>query len=174
MLVRDASDDDVTATLEIYNRLVAETTVIWQDEPETPAGRQAWARARRARGFPVLVAVGAETGTVVGLGSYADFRDSVSKPGYRFTVEHTIHVREGWRDRGIGPLLLDALIERARAAGIHVMVAGVDGANKGSIRFHERHGFVETARMPEVGWKFGRWLDLVLLQRFIDEPGAPR
>jgi L-amino acid N-acyltransferase YncA len=174
MRVRDATDDDLEATLVIYNQLVAETMVTWQDEPETLDERRAWVAARRARGFPVLVAVDEGSGTVAGIGAYGDFRDSISKSGYRFTVEHSIHVREGWRSRGVGPLLLDALVERARAAGVHVMVAGIDGANEGSIRFHERHGFVETARMPEVGYKFGRWLDLVLLQRFIDPPGAPR
>ena len=166
--VRDATDDDLPATLAIYDQLVDETTVTWAWERETPADRQAVWDERRRRGFPVLVAVDEGTGEVVGYGTYSDFRDSLSKPGYRFTAEHTIHVRQDRTGEGIGPVLLDALIERARAAGIHIMVAGVDGENEGSIRFHERHGFVETARMPEIGFKFGRWLDLVLLQRTID------
>jgi L-amino acid N-acyltransferase YncA len=167
--VRDATDDDVPAMLAITNQVIADTTVNWALEPVTLDERLAWVAARRARGFPVLVAVEDagedDTGEVVGYASYADFRDSVSKPGYRFTVEHTILVRHDRTGGGIGPVLLDALVERARSAGVHTMVAGVDGENEGSIRFHERHGFVVTARMPEIGFKFGRWLDLVMLQR---------
>jgi phosphinothricin acetyltransferase len=172
--VRDATDDDVPAVVGIVNQLVADTTVLWTDDPDTVDARRALIGARRARGFPTLVATDDATGEVVGHATYADFRDSISKPGYRWTVEHTIHVREDRTGDGVGPLLLGALLDRARAAGVHVMVAGIDGANEGSIRFHERHGFVVTARMPEIGHKFGRWLDLVLMQRYVDGPGAPR
>jgi L-amino acid N-acyltransferase YncA len=166
--IRDATDADLPATLAIYNHLVAETTVSWGYEPETREERQAWWDERRRRGFPLLVGVDDRTTEVVAFATYGDFRDSVSKPGYRFTAELSIHVHRDHTGRGIGPLLLDALTARARAAGIHVLVAGVDGANEGSIRFHERHGFVVTARMPEIGFKFGRRLELVLLQRTID------
>jgi phosphinothricin acetyltransferase len=81
-------------------------------------------------------------------------------------------VREDCWARGIGRSLVDALVDRARREGKHVMVAGIDGENVGSIRFHERLGFFEVARMPELGEKFGRRLDLVLMQRMLDE-GAP-
>jgi phosphinothricin acetyltransferase len=170
--VRDATDEDLPATLAIYNQLVADTTVIWSDRAETLEERRAWVAARRARGFPVLVAVDRRTSDVVGIGTYGDFRDSQSKPGYQFTVEHSIHVRHDRTGRGIGALLLDALTERARAACVHVMIAGADAGNEGAIRFHQRHGFIEIARFREVGRKFGRWLDLVLLQRIIADPGA--
>src|SRR4029079_15022920 len=102
-----------------------------------------------------------------------DFRDSVRWPGYAPTVEHSIHVREDCWGRGIGRSLIDALVAHARAEGKHVMVAGIDSENVGSIRFHERCGFVEVARMPGIGFKFGRWLTLVLLQRrLVDCPGS--
>jgi L-amino acid N-acyltransferase YncA len=172
--VRDAADDDVPAIVAIVNQLVAETTVLWTDDDDTTRARRALIEARRARGFPTLVAVDDATGEVVGHATYADFRDSIAKPGYRWTVEHTIHVRQDRTGAGIGPVLLAALIERAGAAGIHVMVAGIDGENEGSVRFHERHGFVVTARMPQVGRKFGRWLDLVLMQRYLDGADARR
>ena len=81
------------------------------------------------------------------------------------TVEHTVHVREDQWGSGVGRTLVDALLERARAAGKRVIVAAVDGDNDGSIRFHERLGFVQVARLPGVGFKHDRWLDLVLLQR---------
>jgi L-amino acid N-acyltransferase YncA len=84
---------------------------------------------------------------------------------YRFTVEHTLHVRADARGRGIGSQLLRALIDRASALGKHVMIAGVDADNAASIRLHERLGFTRAARLCEVGYKFDRWLDLVFLQR---------
>lgn len=170
--VRDATDEDLRATLAIYNQLIAETTVIWSDRAETLEERRAWVAARRERGFPVLVAVDRPTGDVIGIGTYGDFRDSQSKPGYRFTVEHSIHVRQDRTGCGIGALLLDALIRRAAAAGVHVMIAGADAGNEGAIRFHQRHGFVEVARFRQVGRKFGRWLDLVFLQRIIGDLGT--
>ena len=110
----------------------------------------------------------ADDGELLGFASYAGFRDSMKWPGYRFSVEHTIHVREATWGRGVGRALMEALMARARAAGLHVMVGALDGANEASLRFHERLGFVEVARMPEVGWKFDHWLDLVLVQRILD------
>ena len=103
-----------------------------------------------------------------GWATYGDFRDSERWPGYRFTVEHSIHVREESWGRGIGRALINALVERARREGKHVMVAGIDSENTGSIRFHERRGFWEVGRLPEIGEKFGRRLDLVLMQRMLD------
>ena len=104
---------------------------------------------------------------VLGMASYGDFRDSIHWPGYRFTVEHSIHVRSDRRHDGLGRMLMEELLTRAARNGIHVMVAGIDADNGDSIRFHERLGFVEVARMPETGHKFGRWLDLVLMQRIL-------
>jgi len=91
-------------------------------------------------------------------------------PGYRFTVEHSVHVRQDRWGRGIGRMLVEALVDRARLEEKHVMVAGIDASNVRSIRFHERLGFFEVARMPEIGEKFGRRLDLVLVQRLLDRP----
>ena len=163
LVIRDAVDDDLPAMVAIYNQLVRDTTVVWTEDEQTIDERRAHTAALRARGFAVLVAD--IDGVVAGVASYGDFRDSISKPGYRFTAEHSIHLAEGHRGQGIGPVLLDGLLDRARAQGIHTMVAGADGDNEGSIRFHERHGFEVTARMAGLGFKFGRWLDLVLLQR---------
>ena len=99
---------------------------------------------------------------VIAFGSFGDFR---AWPGYRFTVEHTLHVRADSRGRGIGTQLLRALMERASTLGKRVMIAGVDADNAASIRLHERLGFTRAGRLPEVGYKFERWLDLVFLQR---------
>jgi len=165
--IRPATDADLPAVLAITNELIPTTTVAWTEDLQTLDQRRAWFAQRTARGFPVLVAVD-DGGEVVGIASYGDFRDSLALPGYRFTVEHSVHVRADQRRTGVGRALMLALIDRAAEAGIHVMVGGIDGANLDSIAFHERLGFVEVARMPQTGWKFGRWLDLVLMQLTIN------
>lgn len=169
--IRDAVPADVPAITALQNALIPTTTVEWTDALHTDDERLAWLSDHESRGFPVLVAEVA--GAVVGCAAYGDFSDSITRPGYRFVVEHTIHVRDDHWGGGIGRQLMHALIERARAAGIHVMVGAVDGANEASIRFHERLGFTEVARMPQVGAKHGRWLDLVLLQIVLDDRSAP-
>jgi L-amino acid N-acyltransferase YncA len=165
--VRDATVADLPATLDIYNELIDSTTVAWTERQQTRAEREAWFDDQRRRGFPTLVAVDGDD--VVGVTAFGDFRDSSHWPGYRFTAELSIHVRGDRCGDGIGSRLMDELLVRARALGIHVLVAGIDAENLGSIRFHKRFGFVEVARMPETGFKFGRWLDLVLMQRIIEE-----
>lgn len=163
--VRNCELADGPASLAIFNELIPTTTVAWCDEPFTMEMRGVWFERQQERGYPVLVAEAA--GEIVGVASYGDFRNTPQFEGYRFTVEHSIHVRGDQRGNGVGRVLLDALIDRARAANVHVMVGGIDGDNQDSIRFHERMGFVEVARMPETGFKFGRWLDLVLMQRIL-------
>jgi phosphinothricin acetyltransferase len=120
-------------------------------------------RARQHAGYPILVAMNAEK--VVGFASFCDFRPF---PGYRHTVENSIYVDERHHRLGIGRNLMVALIERARAMRKHAMVAGIEAANTGSIALHASLGFVEVGRLPEVGCKFGRWLDLVLMQKRLD------
>jgi phosphinothricin acetyltransferase len=171
VLIRDATEADVPAINDLANALIRNSTVAWTETLDTLAERVAWFRRQQDAGNPVLVAD--LDGEVVGYATYDDFRDSHKWPGYRFTVEHTIHVREDQWGRDMGRGLLEALIEHGRLSGKHVIVAAIDSANVASIRFHERLGFVEVARMPETGHKFGSWLELVLLQRIID-PGGRR
>lgn len=190
MIVRDATDADVAAIVDIYNQVVATTSAIWRDTPVTVEDRADWLQVRRTAGYPVLVAVeqrnqarrdqadgGSDRGPaapfatesggkVVGFGSFGPFRPF---PGYHLTVEHSIHVADGHRGSGIGHALMDALLLRAEAGGKAVMVAGIDGDNLGSIRFHERFGFVQTGRMPGVGRRLGQPLDLVLMQRSLGD-----
>ena len=160
MEIREATGQDLTEMLAIYNAVVATSTAIYRDEPMTSAEYEQWWGARVAQGYPVLVAVANDA--VVGFATFGDFR---AWPGYRFTVEHSVHVRADRRGGGIGSRLVRALVERATQLGKHVMIAGVDADNAASIRFHERLGFEAGAHLREVGFKFGRWLDLVLMQR---------
>jgi phosphinothricin acetyltransferase len=163
MLVRDAEDRDLPQIVEIANALLSTTSIEWTDTPHTLADRRHWLDQHRRAGEPVLVA---DSGSeLVGFANYGDFRDARKWPGYRFTVEHSVHVRQHCWRAGVGRLLLEALMQRAAAAGKHVMVGAIDADNLASIDFHRRLGFVEVGRMPELGWKHERWLSLVLMQR---------
>lgn len=169
MTVRPATERDIPAITAIYNEVVANSNAVWTEKPDTQAERLAWMIARRAMGYPVLVAsAGSE---VVGYGALGDFR---AWPGYRYSVEHSVHIHAGHRGRGLGRVIVDELVSAATALGKHALIAGIDGGNAASIRLHQRTGFVEVARMPEIGRKFGRWLDLVFMQRVLDSHGAAR
>jgi L-amino acid N-acyltransferase len=163
MEIRDATEADVTAILVIYNDVIATSTAIYRETPATLDDRHSWWQSRVAQGYPVLVAI--DEARVVGFASFGDFR---AWPCYRFTVEHSVHVRADRRGQGVGELLMRALIPRATALGKHVLIAGVDAENSASLRFHERLGFERVAYFKQVGFKFDRWLDLVFLQRFLN------
>lgn len=166
--LRDAEAADLPTITEIHNHAVVHTTAIWNEDAVDVDDRAAWLADRTGRGYPVIVAVD-DTG-VVGYASYAQWRPH---SGYRLTVEHSVYVRGDQRGRGIGTTLMTALIARARADGLHVMIGGIESGNTASIVLHERLGFVEVGRMPQVGAKFGRWLDLSMLQLVLDDRPAP-
>ena len=168
--VRDATADDVPAMMAIYNEIVANSTAIYSFNPSSVDERREWFRVRTGGGWPVLAALRGEE--LVGYASFSEFRGAW--PGYLHSVEHSVYVRADCRHQGIGRALLQALLPVAAKMGKHVMIGGIDAANQGSLRLHERLGFERVAHFREVGRKFDRWLDLVFVQRFIDAPGAPR
>jgi L-amino acid N-acyltransferase len=170
-IVRAATDGDLPAILAIYNEVIATSTAVYALEPAALDERREWFSSRCAMGFPVVVAVDPPE-DVLGFASFGEWRGAW--PGYRYTVEHSVHVRHDVRGRGVGRALVEALFPRALALGKHVMIGGIDAANDASIRFHERLGFERVAHFREVGHKFGRWLDLVFMQRFLDPQGAWR
>ena len=158
--MRDATEADLGGLLAIYNDVIANSTAVFSNHLVTVEERRTWWQARTAQGYPVVIAHD-ERG-VAGFGTFGDFR---APAGYRFTVEHTLHVRADARGRGIGTQLLRELIRRASALGKHVMIAGVDADNAASLHLHERLGFTVAGCLRQVGYKFDRWLDLVFLQR---------
>jgi len=160
--VRPATESDLPAVTSIYNEVIASSTAVYSDRPVDVADRHAWWAARVAQGYPVLV--DDTDGGVIGFSTFGDFR---AWPGYRFSVEHTVHVAAGQRGGGVGRALVEALFPIAASLGKHVMLAGVDAENAASIRFHQRLGFEQTGRLRQVGFKFNRYLDLVFLQRFL-------
>jgi L-amino acid N-acyltransferase len=170
MPIRAAGSGDLPQILAIYNEVIATSTAVYSIEPVALAERAEWFEQRRRRGFPVLVAADGES--VLGFSSFGEFRGAWA--GYRYSVEHSVHVRADARGRGIGRDLVAALFPLAAALGKHVMIGAVDAANDGSLRFHEKLGFERVGHFREVGRKFDRWLDLVFVQRFLDPPGSGR
>ena len=164
-IIRNATPDDVVAITETYNQYIATRSIEWTENPHTVEERRMWLETKLQAGWPVIVAQ--VDGSVIGVGTYGDFRDSATREGYRFTVEHSVHVAEAAQGHGAGRALVLALIDRARADGLHAMIGAIDGENPDSVAFHEQLGFVEVGRLPEIGTKFGRWLDLVLVQKLL-------
>ena len=170
MLIRDALETDLPALRDIFNDAVLNTTAIWMDNVVDLANRQAWFAARAQQGYPILVAENAD-GEVVGYASFGDWRPF---DGFCHTVEHSVYIRADQRGKGLGPQLLTALIERAKACDKHVMVAAIESSNAASIGLHQRLCFAITGQMPQVGRKFGRWLDLTFMQLILTpERSAP-
>lgn len=166
-VIRNATTADLPAITRIYNAAVA-TTAIWNDVVVDEANRQEWLAARVEAGYPVLVAE--VDGGAVGYATYAQWR---AFDGYLHSVEHSVYVAESQRGSGVGTVLLTALIDTAREQGKHAMIAAIESGNTGSIRLHERLGFVLVGQMPQVGTKFGRWLDLTMLQLTLDARPTP-
>jgi len=162
MHIRDADETDIAGILVIYNEVIAHSTAVYAEEPVTLADRLAWFAGRRLQAYPVLVAADA-TG-IVGFASFGDFR---AWPCYRHSVEHSIHIRADKRGQGLGRSLLERLIPRAADMGKHVLIAGIDADNEPSLRLHRALGFERVAHFREVGRKFGRWLDLVFMQKIL-------
>jgi phosphinothricin acetyltransferase len=159
-LIRDALETDLPQILAIHNAAIAETTAIWDTEPVGLDERLAWWRGRVAGGFPVLVAE--IDGVVAGYASYGQWRP---KSGYRFSVENSVYVADGFHRRGVATALLTELLARARRAGtVHAVIAAIESSNTTSITLHEKFGFRTVGVLPEVGHKFGRWMDLTLMQ----------
>jgi L-amino acid N-acyltransferase YncA len=161
--IRPAGPGDLPAILAIYNEAVETTTAIWNWTKVDLANRRAWFEARTSQGYPILIAEGEER-RVVGYASFGDWRPF---EGYLHTVEHSVYVAAGARGKGLGAALLAALVEEARRLGKHVMLGGIEAGNEASHALHRKLGFVETARMPEVGRKFDRWLELVFMQKML-------
>lgn len=168
MKIRHAHAEDCEAIAGIYNYAVLHTAAIWNDSTVDTENRLAWFYQRGNAGYPVLVAE--EQGIVIGYASFGDWRVF---DGFRHTVEHSVYVHPDHHGKGIGKLLMLELIDRARACQKHVMVAGIEAHNEASIALHHKLGFTISAKMPQVGTKFGRWLDLIFMQLQLDDRITP-
>ena len=166
MDVRRARLDDAEALRAIYNLEVTTSTVTFDLVPRSEAQQRAWL-AERGGAHAVVVAEGA--GEVLGFGSLSPYRD---RPAYTTTVEDSVYVRRDVQGTGVGRALLAGLLEVATASGFHTVIARVVGGHEASLALHRNHGFELVGTEREVGRKFGRWLDVVVLQRLLD-PTSP-
>lgn len=167
-IIRKAIREDVPQMLYIYNDVIVNTTAVYSYQPHTLEMRYSWFDERMKLGFPVYVAE--EKGNITGFSSYGQFR---VWPAYKYTVENSVYVHQQHRGKGIAKLLLKVLIDDARQKNYHAMIAGVDSGNEVSIKLHEAFGFVEVAHFKQVGFKFGRWLDLKFFELIFDTPANP-
>lgn len=167
--VRLAAESDLPELLEIYNEIIVNTTAVYDYKPHTAAMRRQWWDTKKEQGFPVFVAE--EAGKVIGFSSIGPFR---AWAAYKYSVENSVYVAAQARGRGVGKLLIPPLIEAAGKLEMHTILAGIDASNEASIRLHEAFGFIEVAHFKQVGYKFGRWLDLKFLQLVLDTPATPQ
>lgn len=156
-MIRSAAPGDADAIAAIWNHVIRDTTQTFTTAEKCPVALAAEIIAQ-----PCFVAEVA--GKVAGFVLYGQFRGG---PGYARTMEHSIHVAQGARGAGLGRALMERAEAQARTAGIHSMIAGVAGENTGGAGFHAALGYIQIARLPQVGWKFGRWHDLVLMQKML-------
>ncbi|MGB3316595.1 MAG: N-acetyltransferase family protein [Albidovulum sp.] len=158
-MVRPFAAQDSDAVLAIWNPIIRDTTVTFSSEERTPDTLAAMIAERRAAGREFIVA---EDGGLLGFASYSQFRGG---NGYLHAMEHTIILAPKARGKGAGRALMTAIEDHARAGGAHTLFAGVSGENAEGVAFHGKMGFQTIATIPEVGRKFGRWLDLVLMMK---------
>ena len=164
--VRPAVREDCPAILAIYNEAVLTTTASYDYEPRTLEHRVQWFEAHERDGYPMFVAEDFQ-GLVVGWSALNKYHDRI---GYRFTTENSIYIAEAHRGRGLGKKLLEPLIDAARAKGLRAIIACIDAANDVSVRLHARYGFETVGHFKQVGFKFGRWLDVVYMEKLLSEP----
>ena len=157
------------AILDIFNDAIQNSTALYDYQPRTMQSMEAWFATKVKGQFPVL-GIEDDNGTLLAFGSYGTFR---AWPAYKYSVEHSVYVHKDHRGRGLGMAVMQALIAAAQAHDVHAMLGVIDASNTASIALHERLGFRHVGTLPQIGFKFGRWLDVVMYQRLFDTPTHP-
>lgn len=168
-VVQCSFEQHAHAILEIFNEAILNSTALYDYKPRTPQSMVQWFDAKRNGNFPVI-GLEDDQGTLLAFGSFGTFR---GWPAYKYTVEHSVYVHQDHRGRGLGRAVMRELIAAARRHDVHAMVGGIDATNAGSIALHEQLGFRHVGTLPQVGFKFGRWLDLAFYQLLLDTPVQP-
>jgi L-amino acid N-acyltransferase len=156
--VRRAVESDLAAINDIYNYYVSRSTCTYQEQPDTMDDRREWFGYHGEK-HPVTVAL--ENDQVVGWGSLSPFHE---RSAYQYTVENSVYVHHEHHRRGIGSLLLEDLIARGGRLGHRVIIAGIDGEQAASIAIHAKYHFEKVGHFRQVGFKFGRWLDVIYME----------
>ncbi|WP_448699511.1 GNAT family N-acetyltransferase [Mucilaginibacter sp. AW1-3] len=167
-IIRQATIADMQAILDIYNDAIINTTAVYQYQTHTLAMRLEWFEDKVKKDIPVWVAV--INGHITGFASYGPFR---AWQAYKYTIEHSVYVHPRYRRQGIAKKLLQVLIDYVATKQIHSIIAGIDADNAGSINLHLQFGFEETAHFKQVGYKFGKWLDLKFFQLILPNDLQP-
>ena len=157
------------AIVDIFNEAILTSTALYDYQPRPLASMETWFAAKDKGNFPVI-GIEDEAGKLLAIGSFGTFR---AWPAYKYSVEHSVYVHKDHRGQGLGLEVMQALIVAARQRDVHAMIGGIDSSNAGSIALHERLGFRHVGTLPQVGFKFGRWLDLAFYQLLLDTPLNP-
>lgn len=159
--LRAATTADLSAILAIYNHEIEHNTANWNTQAVSMQYMQNFFTELQTHGFPLIVAVDDLSLEIV---AYADYSFFSKNSGYIYTVEHSVFVKPEYQGHGLGKRLMLALIEHAHTQDMHMMVAAIDAENIGSIQLHQKLGFIQTGYLPQMGFKFGQWRDLVYMQ----------
>ena len=155
--------------LAIFNDAILHSTALYDYKPRTLDSMELWFENKRKGNFPVIGIV-TESGELLGFASYGTFR---AWPAYKYSVEHSVYVAAEHRGKGLGRRLLEQLIQEAGAQDYHALIGGIDSQNAASIQLHRRFGFEHAGTLRQVGFKFGRWLDLDFYQLLLATPQQP-
>jgi len=160
--IRKASKEDLNAICDLQNHHILHTDDIYSEELKSLSELKSWFERQKKDGFPIIVA---ETnGVFAGFANYSEFR---KRPCYRTTVEHSVYLKAEFKSKGLGAALMKELFKIAQSNQVHAMLGGIDSKNLGSIAFHQKLGFKEVGRIPEVARKKGKWLELVMMQKVL-------
>ncbi len=157
------------AILDIFNEAILNSTALYDYQQRTLESMETWFLNKDKGHFPVI-GIEDESGELLAFGSYGTFR---AFPAYKYAVEHSVYVHKDHRGKGLGAQVMQALIEEARSREVHALIGGIDASNAASIALHQRLGFQHVGTLPEVGFKFGRWLDLAFYQLTLETPLSP-
>jgi phosphinothricin acetyltransferase len=160
--IRPATESDLVTINDIYNHYVLHSTCTYQEEPEPLDERCRWF-SHHGEKHPVVVAAAEKQ--VVGWGSLSAYHP---RSAYRHTVENSVYVHHQFHRHGIGSLLLQELVVRARSLGHRVIIAGIDAEQIASVALHTKFQFEKVGHLKQVGFKFGRWLDVVYMELSLD------
>ena len=161
--------DHGTAIQSIFNEAIVHSTALYDYQPRSLETIENWFSQKALQRFPVIGLI-TDNNQLAGFASYGTFR---AWPAYQYTVEHSIYIHQDFRGQGLGKCLLAALIEYAEKQNYHVLIAAIDSSNQNSIKLHQSFGFSHAGTLKQVGFKFGRWLDVELYQKILLTPENP-
>lgn len=167
-MIRQAVENDLYKILEIYNDAILNTTAVYTYKVQTLEDRTLWFHQKKEDGFPVLVFE--ENNIVIGFATFGPFR---AWPAYKYTIEHSVYVHNGYKHHGIGTALIKEIIRIADERKFVTIVAGIDAFNENSLKMHEKLGFEYSGTIRRAGFKFGKWLDLTFYQLNLSGPENP-